>query len=190
MQSTPPTLLEKLRDPHDAAAWDRFIELYTGLLQQWARRLPLAGAEPDDLVQEVFVKLLHELPKFTYDPSRGRFRSWLRALCENHWRDRWKKRANRLVQAEPRQFDDLPARGDELEAFWSRDYHAHLARAAFRLLAEKFDPITRTAFLETVLNGRPAREVAQELGLTANALFIRKCRVMTRLRQVLAEFVD
>ena len=190
MHATPPSLLQKLRNSNDTAAWDRFVELYAQPLRQWARRLRRHGAEPDDLVQDVFVKLMHELPRFVYEPGQGRFRGWLRTVCENHWRDHQKKRANRLEQAEEAQLSGLPARDDGLEEFWNRDYNSFLAREAFRLLEEEFDSTTRAAFTETVLHGRPAREVAQELGLTTNALFIRKCRVVRRLRQELAEFVD
>jgi DNA-directed RNA polymerase specialized sigma24 family protein len=41
-----------------------------------------------------------------------------------------------------------------------------------------------------VLKDRPVHEVAQQLGLTPNAISMRKFRVVRRLRQELAEFLE
>jgi RNA polymerase sigma-70 factor (ECF subfamily) len=190
MPTTSFTLLQKLRDPNDAAAWDRFVELYLPLLFFWARKLPAAGADPADLVHDVFVKLMQELPKSSYDPAFGGFRSWLRSVCQNHWRDHRRKRAHHVVQADDAQLEALAAADDGLERFWNEDYNSLLACAAFRLLEGEFDPITRAAFVEVVLNDCPVTEVARQFGLTPNAISMRKFRVVRRLRQELAEFLE
>src|SRR5258708_5514607 len=124
MHNTSPTLLQKLRDPSDVAAWERFVELYLPLLMHWARKLPARGAEPADLVQDVFVKLTQELPKFPYEPAQGRFRGWLRTVCVNQWRDYQKKRANQLGQADTAQLADVTSADDGLEQFWNREFTA------------------------------------------------------------------
>jgi RNA polymerase sigma-70 factor, ECF subfamily len=184
------TLLQKLRNPTDTAAWDRFVDLYLPLLFFWARQLTAGSADPADLVHDVFVKLMEELPKFAYDPARGGFRGWLRTVCHNHWRDHLRKRAHHLVQAEDAQLAALVATDDGLEQFWNQDYHALLVRQAFRLLQDEFDPTTRAAFVEVVLKDRPVHEVAQQVGLTPNAVSMRKFRVVRRLRQELADFLE
>ncbi len=190
MHSTPLSLLQKLRDPGETASWERFVDLYLPLLLSWARRLPLDGMDPTDLVQEVFVKLVQELPRFTYDPASGGFRKWLRTVCMNHWRDYQRKRANHLVQAGEAQLAALAAREDDLEQFWSQDYHALLRREAFRILENEFDPLSRAAFTGVVLEGRSVQAVAQEHGTTPNAISMRKFRVVSRLRQELTDFVE
>ncbi len=48
-----------------------------------------------------------------------------------------------------------------------------------------FLPATWQAFWECVVNGRPAAEVGAELGLSAGAVRVAKCRVLARLRQEL-----
>ena len=50
MSKTPISLLERLRQPEEQAAWERFVQLYTPLLHHWARRLGLQGQEAADLV--------------------------------------------------------------------------------------------------------------------------------------------
>jgi RNA polymerase sigma-70 factor (ECF subfamily) len=46
------------------------------------------------------------------------------------------------------------------------------------------------AFRRHVLEGRPAAEVAAELGQSLNSVALAKSRVLKRLRQELAGFVD
>ena len=81
MNTTLPSLLEKVRDKRDGAAWKRLVDLYTPFLLYLARHWRLNGTEANDLVQDVFAKLVQELPKFNYDREKGRFRGWLRTLC-------------------------------------------------------------------------------------------------------------
>src|SRR5262245_23503524 len=100
MHTTSPTLLQKLREPHDQAAWARFVDLYTPLLLAWARRKGLQAADAADLVQDVFALLLRELPRGKYDRAKGSFRRWLRTVCINKWCDQQRKRAGHMPNAQ------------------------------------------------------------------------------------------
>jgi DNA-directed RNA polymerase specialized sigma24 family protein len=53
-----------------------------------------------DLVRKVLVTLLQTLPSFQYDPTRGRFRQWLRTLLLNklRYRKRREVRADRALE--------------------------------------------------------------------------------------------
>ena len=82
MHKTPASLLERLRRPDEPDAWRRFVHLYTPLLLGWARRFGLQDPDAAYLVQEVFVVLLQEMPRFQYDPHK-RFRGWLRTIMVN-----------------------------------------------------------------------------------------------------------
>src|SRR5690242_15425848 len=86
MHSTSGSLLERLRQPNEQEAWNRFADLYTPLLYYWLRRLGLAENDAADLVQEVFVVLLAKLPTFEYQKD-GTFRGWLRTLTINKYRE-------------------------------------------------------------------------------------------------------
>src|SRR5437868_2870673 len=55
---TSTNLLEQLRHPADARAWERFVDLYTPLLYGWACGQGLRDADAADLIQEVFVVLV------------------------------------------------------------------------------------------------------------------------------------
>ncbi len=192
MDTTSPTLLQKLRDPGRPDAWSRFVDLYTPLLLRWAQRTGLQPQDAADLVQEVFVTLVQQLPKFQYDPQKKSFRGWLKVVCLNKWRDRQRKRSNHLLAAGDAELDELPApaAGDD---FWDHEHQQYLVAQALRTFTElqgAFEPQTWRACWEVVVNQRPAAAVAQELAVTSNAVYIARLRVLRRLRQELQEFLD
>ena len=53
-----------------------------------------------------------------------------------------------------------------------------------------FEPKTWQACLETVVQGRTAREVAVELGISEAAVYKARSRVLHRLREELAYLLD
>jgi WD40 repeat protein len=55
MHSTPPSLLERLRQPGSHESWKQFADMYTPLLYYWARKEGLQESDAADLVQEVFL---------------------------------------------------------------------------------------------------------------------------------------
>lgn len=192
MHTTPPSLLQKLREPQPTSAWHQFVDLYTPLLFTWAHRLGLQAADAADLVQEVFVALVQLLPQFQYDPVKRNFRGWLRTLCHNKWRDRQRLRSTHLPTADEVELAALPA-ADEWERFWDQEHQAHLLRqalAGFEGLKDEFAPQTLEVCREVVLKDRPVAEVAEQFGLTANAVYIAKLRVLRRLREELKEFLE
>src|SRR5436305_2458307 len=103
MTKTPASLLERLRQPFEPAAWERFVSLYTPLIYSWSRQVGLQESDAADLVQDVFVTLLQVLPTFTYDRQQ-RFRKWLRTVTLNRWRKGRKRLGRRLANGR----DELP----------------------------------------------------------------------------------
>jgi RNA polymerase sigma-70 factor (ECF subfamily) len=188
MDTTPVSLLEQLRQPADEAAWRRFVHLYTPLLYSWARRVNLQDQDASDLVQDVLIVLVRKLPEFQYD-KRKKFRAWLRTVLLNKWRDSRKKSALRAKRAEEAGFPELadPYQTDGLE---EAEYRQYLASRALRLMQAEFETSTWKAFWEYLVEGRPAAEVARRLGITVNAVYLAKCRVLRRLREELAGLLD
>lgn len=171
---TPPSLLERLRQPGDGDAWDWFARLYTPLLFHWAKKAGLQDSDAADLVQEVFTLLVRKLPEFQYEPGRS-FRGWLHTVLLNKWRELCRRRSPTAQEAD---LDALPAP----TALENNDYRRELVGRALRLLKSDFRPPTWNAFWQTMVLGHPVNEVAKSLGLTANSVRVAKCRVLQRLR--------
>jgi RNA polymerase sigma-70 factor (ECF subfamily) len=187
MNTTPASLLERLRRPEDQVAWERFVQLYTPLLCHWAHRLGLREADIADLVQDVFAVLVEKLPQFRYDPH-GRFRAWLWTIVANKCRAR-QRRPVAWHQASERELAELPA-GDDVAALSEAEYRRHLMHRALQLMQQDFQPATWMAFWECVVAGRAASDVAAELNLSLDAIYTAKSRVLRRLREQLDGLLD
>jgi RNA polymerase sigma-70 factor (ECF subfamily) len=180
METTSFSLLEQLRRSPDEAAWARFVHLYSPLLFGWARQAGLGERHAGDLVQDVFVILMKELPHFEHDPAHS-FRAWLKTVVLNRWRNQIKRQARGPVHPGDAFLADVPAPDDSL--FEEQEYRRQLLRRALELLRDQFQPATWKAFHEHGMNGRPAAEVASELAMTVGAVYAAKCRVLGRLRE-------
>jgi RNA polymerase sigma-70 factor, ECF subfamily len=192
MVTTPTSLLAKLTgrapDGSQPGPWARFVELYTPLLLVWARRLGLHEHDAADLVQDLFAVLVVKLPLYRRDPAHS-FRSWLRTVLLNRWRNQL--RSARAVPAPSGQeFLDTLADPHPAHDLEEREYRNHLAHRALHLIQTDFHESTWKAFWEHVVSDRPAEEVAAELGVSVNAVYLARSRVLRRLREEFGELLD
>lgn len=187
MFTTPVSLLERIRTTPSPTAWGQFVDLYTPLLFAWARRLPLAPQDVADLVQEVFVSLVEALPRFRYDPNRS-FRAWLKTVLLNAWR-KHRTHAARTRIAAASAVEEIPDTDPRLELD-EAEYRRHLVARVLQMIQAAFEPVTWKACWGYVVEGRPADEVAAELGITTNAVYLAKSRVLRHLRAELRGLLD
>jgi RNA polymerase sigma-70 factor (ECF subfamily) len=188
MENTPVSLLERLRRPDERAAWDRFVELYTPLLYHWAHRLGLQESNAADLVQEVFLILVQELPRFSYQPGK-RFRGWLWTVLLNKHRERQRQRQARPPEVGDTGLDEHAA-SDDTVPLEEAEYRQYLVNRALQLMQADFQPATWKACWEYIVAGRPTTEIAAELGITVNAVHLARARVLRRLRQELEGLLE
>jgi RNA polymerase sigma-70 factor (ECF subfamily) len=181
-------LLQRLRQPGEEQAWQRFTELYTPLLYYWTRRLGLQPQDAADVVQEVFTVLVRKLPEFAYDRGKS-FRNWLRTVTFNKWRDLLRRRIQAPQQAEEGALAAVVA-PDTGDWVGEEEYRQHLIRRALEIMQAEFQPSTWKACWEYVVAERPAAEVAAELGISVGSVYVAKSRVLSRLRQELEGLLD
>lgn len=189
MNTTSHSLLDRLVSGKDDAAWGRLVELYTPLLLAWCQRLNLSEADSADLVQTVFTALYEKIPEFQYDPTRS-FRAWLKTVLMNSWRNlARRKKAGKPNSAGDLDPDLIPDTDPRLE-LEEAEYRSNLVNRALTLMQQHFEPDTWRACWEFVVNDRAAVDVAHELGISVNAVYIAKSRVLRHLRQELRWFLD
>lgn len=185
MHTTSISLIQRLGMPESSETdWERFNALYKPLLMFWAeKRLGLSRDEADDLTQEVLILMMAELPGFEFREG-GSFRSWLRVVVLNKGRDylRKKKRQPGTLDSGPMQ--KLNAE-DHVEFLTDQEYNAHLARQALELMKNEFQESTWKACWLHVVDGLPANEISEQLGISGNAVYLAKARVLKRLREEL-----
>jgi RNA polymerase sigma-70 factor, ECF subfamily len=187
---TPVSLLEQLQQPPEDAqiAWRRFVQLYTPLLFNWTRRLGAPPRDAADLVQDVFQVLARELPAFRYRPGL-RFRAWLWTILRNKWRDHLRHQLAAPPEADVAALETVTV-PDNVEEMSEEEYRTHLVGRALRLMQAEFAEADWKACWQNVMEGRPAAEVAAELGLTVNQVYLAKSRILHRLRTELKGLLD
>jgi RNA polymerase sigma-70 factor (ECF subfamily) len=194
MEKTSASLLERVRSQQDSAAWDRLVNLYTPLLRGWLRRNFVSNEDTDDLVQDILQGLLRELPHFHYDRQRGSFRGWLRTITVNRLRMFWRSRRSQPIATGDselhRKLDELEDPHSALSHLWDREHDQHVARRLLDLIKPDFEAATWRAFERIVLQDAKAPAVAAELGLSLNAVYLAKYRVLHRLRQEMQGLSD
>ncbi len=187
MDKTSLSLLDRVCLKRDDQAWRTLAEVYMPLLHGWLRRYQVQPADADDLTQDVLLVVSRELPGFQHNGRPGAFRSWLRGILVNRLRHFWRSRKQRPVAGGESDFQQLLGQLEDpnsgLSREWDRQHDRHLMMQLLARLEDRFADATHQAFRRVVLDGQSPESVADELGLTANAVIIAKCRVLKALRR-------
>jgi RNA polymerase sigma-70 factor (ECF subfamily) len=186
MDETSASLLDRARHGADAASWQRLVDLYTPLIRGWLRHhADLHAADSDDLVQDVLAVVVRKLPQFERQPRTGAFRRWLRTV--NVLRDFWRAQRIRPRATGDSDFQQVLAQLEDpdsgLSHLWDQEHDKHVTRRLLDMIQPRFEARTWRAFQRVALDGASPDETAAELGMSVNAVFIAKSRVLALLRQ-------
>jgi RNA polymerase sigma factor (sigma-70 family) len=188
---TRPTLLVRLRNADNAAAWEQFVEAYTPLIYDFCHRAGLQDADAADVAQEVMWSVARAIHKFKYDPQRGRFRTWLLTVTRSKLNNFLAKQQRQPVGIGHSTLANLvdPGNGD-LVKNWDRQYYQRLFDWAAEQVRPRIEESTWQAFLLTTIQGQESQEVAARLGISVGAVYIAKCRTLARLKEVLMNVAE
>lgn len=181
MESTRTSLLLRIRNRRDAVAWQTFDAIYRPMLRRFARARGLAENDAEDVVQHCLAAIQSHLDSFDYDPSKGRFRGWLRTIVNNHVRSLLRKRMVPAVAELPTVRAAGP--GESPEDVFDRIWMEEHLRHALRLVREETDANTYAAFRFYVLDGWDVDRVCRALELSADQIYRIKWRVTRKLRE-------
>jgi RNA polymerase sigma-70 factor (ECF subfamily) len=178
----------------DEGAWKDLTDLYRPLIVGWLRYQAVPANEVDDLVQEILLAVVQNLPSFSHSGRLGAFRSWLRTIAHNRACDFWKARSRQAhasgdssVAEALRQLEDSDS---ELNRQWDEEHDRYVLRCLLDLMELEFEPSTVQAFRRVALEGASNAEAAQELGLSVGAVYAAKSRVLGRLRREAEGLID
>ncbi|MCA9049153.1 MAG: sigma-70 family RNA polymerase sigma factor [Planctomycetaceae bacterium] len=180
------SLMIRLSDADDAAAWEEFVALYRPVIIRLARFRGLQQADAEDLAQQALVAVAAKIPQWQTDRDRGRFRTWLSRVVRNiavnmltrHREERGcgGTSAVKLINGRPA---DEQCDEEILETEWRREA---LRRAADQVRSE-FQTETWEAFLLTALDGISVAEASARIGRSAGAVYVARSRIMKRLQE-------
>lgn len=186
---TRPSLLLRIRDLGNDHAWREFVEIYTPLLFAYCQRAGLQPTDAADVTQDVLRIIAAGAAEFEYDPARGRFRGWLLGVARNRLRKFRDQCVRHPLAVSPTTVERAlePHALVDDESRWDREYHQRLFEWAAQQVRTEFEDRTWQAFWLTAVEDQSGREVAGALGLSVGAVYIARSRVLSRLKERVAE---
>ncbi len=184
---TRPSLLLRLRQPDDSAAWVEFVSLYGPVIAEWCRRRNLQASDSEDIIQAVLLRLARRMQTFSYDPVKGTFRAYLHTLAKYAINDFYAKKQERgsgdtRVLAS---LETIEAR-DELLVQLDQQFDYELLAEAISRIQRRVERQTWEAFELTAMQGIAAAEAASRLEISIASVYKSKSRMVKLLREELA----
>ena len=188
LQRTSASLLARLGGATpDQDAWSQFVHRYGRQVYRWCRKWQLQEADAQDVTQGILVKLAVKLRTFHYDPARS-FRSYLKTLTRYALCDFLAGRSPDAGSGDSQVRDQLAqvaAQADLLQ-YLRAEFDLELLDEAMQRVRRRVEPSTWEAFRLVAVDGRPAAEVARQLGLKVATVYVSKSRVQQWLREEIA----
>jgi RNA polymerase sigma factor (sigma-70 family) len=185
--ATRPSLLSRVRDTADQAAWSEFDSRYRDLILRYVCRQGLSAADAEDVRQLVMMRLLRVLPGFRYDAAHGRFHDYLyrvtRCSISDYRRSPKSRPAPVLDGEELRRA--IESGSEPTDPTWEQEWLDHHLRVALAAVRENSDARS-VAIFERLLNGASAEQAGTEFGLSAEAVHKVKQRIRDRVQARIA----
>ena len=176
-------------------AWKRIVALYGPLVYRWCRRWGLQPTDAENVGQDVFARVLKGLAGFHSRPQSGSFRGWLYRIARNCLVDHLRQLPRAAIgvggSAGQQSLEQLPAEEiDQQEPAVRQQDESLLYRRAIELVRAQFSPRDWAAFYKLVMERKSAAEIAQELQVSTNVVYLAKSRVLRRFRQEFGDLFD
>jgi len=180
------SLLGRLRtSPAHSTAWDDFVRIYGAPVHRWCREHGLQSADAADVAQEVLVRFWRQSSRFRYEPG-ATFRGYLRSIVDGavaDWYSEQRRAASGAGRTSPLpDLARLPARLD-LAARVEEAFDTELMTLAMRDVRERVQPHTWRAFHRQVFDQCSGIDVAAELGVDVNVVYVARHKVTRMIRE-------
>jgi RNA polymerase sigma-70 factor (ECF subfamily) len=193
MDETSESLLDRVRHGSGDDAWQRLVDCYTPFLRAILLRRGIGSGDVDDVIQNVLAVVVRRIPEFERQRT-GSFRTWLRGICANCFREFWRNKGKQAQLKVDANFADAVAElsdgQSDLSRYWDREHDDFLLGELLKVVRAEFRESTYEAFRRLALGGESVDSVARDLGISVNAAFVARSRVLKRLREVGAGMID
>ena len=190
------TLMQKLAAAipgEDEASWIRFFNLYRPAMRRFVEYNDKVH-DPDDVIQDVFVKLVEILRARKFDPKRAHFRSFLatvirRQLVSLYRRDQARGGDGNLPLEDFEDTLSTPAeQGTGMDLKWAKAVHD--AAVEHVLTKTALSTQSKAVYRALVLEERPLADVARAFGMTKGNVAKIKFRVENMISVVESELSE
>ena len=189
---TTSTILEKLHDFDNRSAWDRLVDRFRTPIVSFALSMGLRRPDAEDVAQEALIAFAESYRAGKYDPTRGRLSDWLFGIAYRQLLNLRKRlgRREKTVASTGETTSCWAGLPDEREATksWNEQWARAVLQTCLARVRREVEPTSIQAFELYALAKQPAADVATQLGISRNAVFIAKHRVLNRLRELQEQY--
>lgn len=183
------SLIERVHDSANGAAWAEFLGIYQPVVYRMARRRGLQDADALEVVQHVFASIARSIDTWKGGDDRPPFRAWLTTVARNAITNALARRprdraAGSTSVAE--QLNKLPA-PEETTSEIIREARHEIVHWAAQQIRSEFTEQTWDIFWKTSIDGVAVAEVSASTGRSVGAIYVARHRVLTRLKEKVAE---
>ncbi|MCG6158262.1 RNA polymerase sigma factor [Rubinisphaera margarita] len=168
------------------SAWSRFERRYRAWLMTHCQRSGLSEADADDVTQEVMFKIFQAIGDFDRQRN-GSFRKWMLIVTRSRIADLFRKSKRNREEPCSESFVENAAAAANLED--QIDEPSVEALEEFErkmaLLRSQFSDRDIEILIEYLGKDRLADDIAAEHGVSANAVYLVKSRVVKRIYGIL-----
>ncbi len=190
-QPTRASLLLRLQDAEDLAAWDEFASIYGPVVFNVATSRGFQVADAENLVQEVFMSVASSISHWLQRDDRGSFRAWLLRISRNAAVDMITQRATRSLGCDGNDavghLANLPA-SSELSSALDLEYERMVFQWAAERVRESVAEHTWQAFWLTSVEELSVEAAALKLNTRPGNIYFARSRVMARLKQLVQQY--
>ena len=179
------SLIFRVKNPADGAAWTEFLGIYQPVVFRMARRRGLQDADAQDVIQQVFLSISKSIEGWVPSDLQPPFRAWLTTIARNAITKALTRRPRDAATGSTSMVDLLEAQPDpqETTAEILAEARKELVRWATEQIRSEFSEATWNAFWRTAIEGVPIAEVAKSTGRSAGAVYVARYRVIARLKE-------
>ncbi|MCU0913997.1 MAG: sigma-70 family RNA polymerase sigma factor [Planctomycetes bacterium] len=184
-------VLAQLKSTDEPQAWGRFCDCFRPVVVEFALKLGLPAPDAEDAAQETMVAFLQALRGGKYDRDKGRLSHWLFGVARRvilNLRDRRPPEQLIVDRTTGTSFWDLIEDDHDLQQSWETQWRQMVLTRSLEQVRREFEPGVVNAFELYALRGMPVEEVTRQLNVSRNAVYIAKSRVLSRLRELAAQF--
>lgn len=189
MLTTSPTHLKRLRLRTEPEAWDLFVKLYGPLIGHFAQSAGAPSSDVQDISQEVLAWFYANIPEFEL-AHKGAFRRWLRHVTQNFTKKHRNRNATQTLNTYAPNLFDLIAADDPSEELLDQEHRRQLILRAIAYIRKDFSDSAWEIFHRSHFLNQTPDQIAKDLNVTKNAVYIKTCRIHARLRNIIEKFID
>ena len=187
------SLILRLKDAEDMAAWDEFARIYGPVVFNVAKSRGFQEADADNLVQEVFMAVASSIGDWLQRDDRGGFRAWLLRIARNAAVDMLTQKATRSLGRDGSDAQVHLANliaPSEFSGALDLEYERMVFQWASERVRELVAEHTWQAFWLTSVKEMSVEEAASQLNTRPGNIYFARSRVMARIKELVEQYQD